>query len=155
MHPVLKYFASLFISDLSDIFDVTSELSPIAANWKSVGAALQVKFDVLESIDTRCTGNPRACLSGMVKEWLKRNYNVEKYGEPTWQRLVEVVVHPAGGANSALARDISRRHKAGGRLSGYVSFRLISVLYVAIFTCVCILSHESTCQTMLLFSLQY
>ena len=38
----------------------------------------------------------------MVKEWLKRNYNVEKYGEPTWQRLVEVVVHPAGGANPGL-----------------------------------------------------
>ena len=50
----------------------------------------------------------------MVTEWLKKNYNVEKYGEPTWQRLVEVVVHPTGGANTALARDIARKHKTGG-----------------------------------------
>lgn len=122
------YSTSQFISDLSDLFDVTDELSPIATNWKSVGAALQLKSDILVNIDTRCTGNPRACLSQMVKEWLKRNYKVEKYGEPTWQRLVEVVLHPAGGANTALAKYIARRHKAGGMSSGYVSFRLISVL---------------------------
>ena len=52
----------------------------------------------------------------MVTEWLKRNYNVRRFGEPTWQKLVEVVGHPAGGANKALARDIARRHKAGGKL---------------------------------------
>ena len=50
----------------------------------------------------------------MVAKWLKRNYNVKKFGEPTWQRLVEVVAHPAGGANMALARDMARRHKNRG-----------------------------------------
>ena len=50
----------------------------------------------------------------MVKEWLKRNYDVGKFGEPTWRRLVEAVSSPAGGANMALARDMARRHKAGG-----------------------------------------
>ena len=110
----MTYSASLFTSELSDLFDVTSELSQIATNWKSIGAALLLKFDVLEKIDTSCDGNLRACLSGMVKEWLKKNYKVEKHGEPTWQRLVEAVVHPAGGANPGLGRDIARRHKAGG-----------------------------------------
>ena len=52
------------------------------------------------------------CLSSMVTEWLKRNYNVKKFGEPTWQWLVEAVGDPAGGANTALARKIGRRHKA-------------------------------------------
>ena len=111
---------------------MTSELSQIAANWKSIGAALQLKFDVLEDIDTRYSGNPQACLSGMVKEWLKRNYKVEKHGEPTWQRLLEVVLHAPGGANLGLARDVARRHKAGGMLSGCVSFSIISVLELAI-----------------------
>ena len=57
-----------------------------------------------------------ACLTSMVTEWLKRNYNVKKFGEPTWQKLVEVVGHPAAGANKALARDIAKKHKAGGKL---------------------------------------
>ena len=42
------------------------------------------------------------------------NYNVKKFGEPTWQWLVEAVRDPAGGANMSLARDIARRHKARG-----------------------------------------
>jgi len=50
----------------------------------------------------------------MVKEWLKRNYDVRKFGEPTWRWLVEAVSSPAGGANMALAKDMARRHKAGG-----------------------------------------
>ena len=52
----------------------------------------------------------------MVTKWLKRNYNVKRFGEPTWQKLVEAVGHPAGGANMATARDIAKRHKAGGVL---------------------------------------
>ena len=47
----------------------------------------------------------------MVTEWLKRNYNVKKFGEPTWQWLVEAVGDPAGGANTALAREIATKHK--------------------------------------------
>ena len=43
-----------------------------------------------------------------------RNYNVEQFGEPTWKQLVEAVGHREGGANMALAREIARRHKAGG-----------------------------------------
>ena len=55
----------------------------------------------------------------MATEWLKRNYKVEKFGEPTWQRLVEAVGNPAGGEDMALARKIAGRHKAGGMSSGY------------------------------------
>ena len=75
-----------------------------------------LKSDVLESIQVGSGSDPPACLASMVTEWLKRNYNVQRFGEPTWQRLVEAVGHPAGGANMAVARDIARRHKAGGKL---------------------------------------
>ena len=50
-----------------------------------------------------------------------RNYDVHKFGEPTWQQLVEAVGHPAGGANMAHARKIARRHKAGGMSSEWCS----------------------------------
>ena len=89
-----------------------SELISVATNWRSIGIALRLKFDVLETIKLQCSGDPRACLSCMVTEWLKRNYDVKKFGEPTWQKLVEAVDHPAGGANTALAREIAKRHKA-------------------------------------------
>ena len=53
----------------------------------------------------------------MVKEWLKRNYDARKIGEPTWHWLVKAVSDPAGGADMALARDMAKRHKAGGMSS--------------------------------------
>ena len=55
----------------------------------------------------------------MVTEWLKKNYDVERFGEPTWQWLVDAVGDPAGGAHMALAKNIARRHKLRGVLSGY------------------------------------
>ena len=91
-----------------------SELIPVAANWKNIGIALRLKYDVLETINLQCNGDPCACLSSMLNKWLKKNYNLKKYGEPTWQKLVEAVAHPAGGANMALAREIAMRHKAKG-----------------------------------------
>ena len=90
------------------------ELVPVAPKWRSIGAALQLKFDVLQSIDTRYSGDPCECLLRIMIEWLMRNYNVKEFGEPTWQRLVEAVGDPEGGANMALAKYIARTHKPGG-----------------------------------------
>jgi len=47
---------------------------------------------------------------GVVREWLKRNYNVGKFGEPTWRKLVEVVGSPVGGNNLKLAMKIAKEH---------------------------------------------
>ena len=68
----------------------------------------------MDGIDTRYSGDPTACLTSVLTEWLKKNYNVKRFGEPTWQALVKAVGDPTGGANMALARDMARRHKARG-----------------------------------------
>ena len=95
-----------------DLFDVTSELNPVSASWKSIGIALRLNPNTLDSIQANNNNDSTACLTSVVKEWLKRNYNVERFGEPSWQWLVKAVGDPAGGANMALARDITWRHKA-------------------------------------------
>ena len=73
-----------------------------------------MKPDVLDTVQAENPGNPTACLSVTLIKWLNRNYNVKKFGEPTWQRLVEAVSHPAGGANVALAARIAENHKSIG-----------------------------------------
>ena len=90
------------------------ELNPVSAKWKSIGIALRLSPNTLDRIQDEKRAEPSACLTSLVAEWLKKNYNVKKFGEPTWQRLVEAVGHPAGGADMALARKIARKHKAGG-----------------------------------------
>ena len=98
-----------------------SELLPVATKWRSIGIALRLKYKTLDSIQAGNSGDVTACLAAMVTEWLMRNYNVKRFGEPTWQRLVEAVGHPAGGANVALAREIARNHNAEGTLCGCVN----------------------------------
>ena len=56
----------------------------------------------------------------MVTDWLEKNYNVKKFGPPTWKSLVEAVGHRAGGANMALAEKIAKSHKAEGTSSRYI-----------------------------------
>ena len=89
-------FCVVVYSDLDDLFDVQKELNPLSAQWKSIGIALRVKLSVLDVIQTRYSGDPQACLTSVLTEWLRRNYNVQKFGEPTWQRLVEAMGDPAG-----------------------------------------------------------
>ena len=108
-------FHLIFHSDLGDEHvDVRRELIPVAAKWRNIGSCLGLKPDTLDSIDKRNSGNPTACLMSVVTEWLKRNYNMEKFGEPTWQQLVRAVADPAGGANKGVAKDMATKHKAGG-----------------------------------------
>ena len=111
-----NYRFSLFTSDLDDDhFDVQSELVQVAAKWRSIGIALRLKSKILDGIQAENRNDVTACLTLMVTEWLSRNYNVKRFGEPTWQRLVEAVGHMAGGANMALAKEIAWRHKARGQ----------------------------------------
>ena len=110
----------LFTTDLrDDLYDVISELNLVSANWKNMGIALRLDPNILDGIAGN-GGDPTACLTSVVTRWLKKNYNVERFGEPTWQWLVEAVGDPTGGANKALAGDIARKHKAGGMSSGYI-----------------------------------
>ena len=46
--------------------------------------------------------------------WLEKNYNVKRFGEPTWRQLVKAVGHPDGGADMVLAMKIAKKHKARG-----------------------------------------
>ena len=104
----------LFTSDLDDHFDVLSELLSLTTKWKGIGLALRLNADLLRDIEADCSGDLTACLTLVITKWLMGNYNVGRFGEPTWRQLVEAVGHPAGGANEMLAMSIAKNHKAGG-----------------------------------------
>ena len=113
-HHIILSSSSLFTSGLDALFDVKKELYQVSAKWQSIGIALRLDPDILDGIQTMNSGEPQACMSSMLTKWLKGNYNVKRFGEPTWQWLVDVVGDPAGGAHMVLARDIARRYKLRG-----------------------------------------
>ena len=79
----------------------------MAARWEDIGIALRLRIGELDKIDA---GRPNKCLSEVIANWLKKNYNTEKFGPPTWRWLVEVVAHPSAGNDTALAEKIAKNH---------------------------------------------
>ena len=96
-------------SGTDDLYDVKKELNTVSADWYNIGLALRLPTNTLDGIK-KSNADPSTYLNSMLIEWLKQNYNVEMFGEPTWQRLVDAVGDPAGGGNMRLAKDIAMRH---------------------------------------------
>ena len=52
------------------------------------------------------------CLRAMLELWLKQDYNVDRFGEPSVAMLKEAVRHRLGGNNPALADKISIQRRS-------------------------------------------
>ena len=52
-------------------------------------------------------------LEEVLELWLKKEYNTDKFGLPTWRMLVQAVDMKSGGNNNELAKTIALNHPAG------------------------------------------
>ena len=69
-------------SDLGDVFDAVETLS---ANWEVLATKLRIQQHTVEAILKNCQGNVHVCLIKMLEQWLKLNYDYQKYGRPSWR----------------------------------------------------------------------
>ena len=104
-----KNFHPLTATGEDDLSDTIRELTDVAAKWRNIGIFLGIRDSQLQAIQEG--DKPLDCLRQMLSTWLRRSYNVRRFGEPTWVKLVEAVSHSAGGGNPRLAMEIARRHK--------------------------------------------
>jgi len=93
-----------------DLLDILEEMLSVVANWEEIGRGFGIDPGRLEQIRSNNPGDCKKCLSGVLTCWLRRNYDVGQFGEPTWQIVVKVVTRPVPGDNCALALDIAGRH---------------------------------------------
>ena len=111
---LLEFFNLLIVFiGIDDLFDLKTELSPVIARWKQLGLALRLypyKLDVIEKENKEL----EECLTKVLTLWLKKTYNTERFGEPSWKLLADAVHHHAGGNNPALALKITRKHGSIG-----------------------------------------
>ena len=92
-----------------DLPDIIRELTDVVANWRDIGTLLGIRDGQLRAIQLQAN-SPLGCLREMLVTWLQKNYNVERFGEPIWVKLVEAVNNQAGGGNPSLAKEIARKH---------------------------------------------
>ena len=79
--------------------------------WRDMCFALGLRPAVVDTISATYCGNPKQCLREVIIRWLRKTYDVDRHGPPTWRTLVKAVIDPAGGDNPALAERISKKHQ--------------------------------------------
>ena len=82
-------------------------LTDVQSRYYELGTQLHLR--TLDSIKNRSPTDTIA-MGAVIEDWLKGNYNTERFGFPTWKMLAEVVAHPNGGNNSYLAEKIASEH---------------------------------------------
>ena len=93
-----------------DTYDVFEEVITMAGSWEQLAVGLRLPPPKKSLIAIKHCNSPERCLLAVVEEWLKGDYDVEKYGHPSWRLLVRAVADPIGGANPALAHSIAAKH---------------------------------------------
>ena len=87
-------------------------VATLAANYYDLGQALKVSGGELKIVKNNHQGDMKTALQEVIMQWLKQNYNVPKFGEPTWRMFVKAVAQRSGGGDRALARRIAKNHPA-------------------------------------------
>ena len=88
----------------------------MAHRWYEIGLALGLTPSSLDRLRSLVIGETDfiRLLTSMIVEWLKLGYNTDRFGKPTWRRIVEAVRASTGGRNPALAEALERKY--GGKL---------------------------------------
>ena len=110
----------LVILEEDDLYEVLEALMELVSVWKVIGVAFRLKMSKLNEIEEANHGNLRDCLINVLTNWLNRNYNADKFGEPSWRRVVEVIANPAAGNNTEHAKSIAYAHRRKCNYQGYM-----------------------------------
>ena len=84
-----------------------SQLEPVIDRWRHIGLALRLDPDQVKRIKKE-NSDLEDCLTEVLTLWLQKNYNTERFGEPSWEMLARAVSDRSGGNDPALAGEISR-----------------------------------------------
>ena len=80
------------------------------ADCYKIGTCLHLRQVYLDGIKRKNIDYLEA-MTEIISNWLKLNYNYQRFGKPTWKALVEAVRSPNGGNNATLAEKIAKRHR--------------------------------------------
>lgn len=101
------------ISAEDDFRDVFRKVVSLKANYYTFGVELGLPVQELDTIRRAFHQSIDQAFTEVLLVWLRHRYKVEKYGPPTWRKLVEAVDSQTGGNNHALAKDIASKYPPG------------------------------------------
>jgi hypothetical protein len=87
---LLKIYIFNFIGevDWNVVFD---ECSPLASKWHQLSAYLGLKASIIDRIRSDFPNDSLVCWSEALKEWIRMNYDTQRFGKPSWKTLLKAI----------------------------------------------------------------
>ena len=103
-------FLTLFLlADTNDFQFIWEKTSALSKHWDSIGIMLGLSSNKLDEIEAK-SKTVRACLRKVFDCWLKRDYDYKSCGVPTLRMLCNCIKSKSGGADPALADEITKEY---------------------------------------------
>ena len=68
-----------------------AECSSLASKWQQLSTYLGLKLSIIDRIKSDFPSDNLRCWSEGLKEWIKMNYNIQRYGKPSWKTLLKAI----------------------------------------------------------------
>ena len=94
---ISELFNDIVITDLTDdnsLLEVVDTIADLKDQWKALGLALKLDPSVVKAVSG---STPKDCLHKVVELWLRHDKVI-----PSWQELVDCLLHRLWGDNSSL-----------------------------------------------------
>ena len=107
-----KNVPCVLLTGEEDCFAVLQELEAVAHRWYDIGLALGFTDTALALVRAKAQNSSDIyeLLRIMIVEWSKRTYNTNRFGAPTWRRIVDAVRAKPGGRNPSLAENLEIKY---------------------------------------------
>ena len=92
---------------------VMRECSDLAAKWQQLGGYLGLRIGLIDSIKGNYPNDNSACWSEALKHWIQQNYNIARFGSPSWRTLLEAIARE----NRLLFNILAEKYQASGKLN--------------------------------------
>ena len=84
-----------------------SECSSLAARWEQVSGFLGLRPSLIANIRGNHTNNNTGCWNDALFHWITQNYNIRKFGEPSWKSLLKAIFK----VDKLLCKELSTKHQ--------------------------------------------
>lgn len=70
---------------------VTNECSPLAPHWEQLSRLLGLPYSTIIQIKQEHINDVTSCWSEALSQWIRQNYNTERYFKPSWRTLLGAI----------------------------------------------------------------
>ena len=85
---ILPASISISAPKMGDLFRIV--IPRISAHWEEVAYALYYDINIVDNIETNCSGNTKKCCQNLLKDWLKTDHG-KQAGPKTWSTLLDAL----------------------------------------------------------------